>query len=160
LSLSGTTVTGINNLEIDGQFYDGVFSTGTWGSNSIDLTTEQFASDATSALAGYLHSGDTDATNWLNDVYKTEACTGSYCLIQTVFNETVGVANLYTLRILSGATWVGANSLNLNSSGITYIDWTDAPVSAVPLPAAVWLFGPALLGFLGFRRKAVDTTTA
>jgi len=26
-------------------------------------------------------------------------------------------------------------------------------VSAVPLPAALWLFGPALLGFMGFRRK-------
>jgi len=24
----------------------------------------------------------------------------------------------------------------------------------VPLPAALWLFGPALLGFMGFRRKA------
>jgi len=32
--------------------------------------------------------------------------------------------------------------------------------SAVPLPAAVWLFGPALLGFMGFRRKAVDTAAA
>jgi len=25
--------------------------------------------------------------------------------------------------------------------------------SAVPLPAALWLFGPALLGFMGFRKK-------
>lgn len=28
-------------------------------------------------------------------------------------------------------------------------------VSAVPLPAAAWLFGSALMGFMGFRRKAV-----
>lgn len=27
-------------------------------------------------------------------------------------------------------------------------------VSAIPLPAALWLFTPALLGFMGFRRKA------
>ena len=26
-------------------------------------------------------------------------------------------------------------------------------IPAVPLPAALWLFGPALLGFIGFRRK-------
>jgi len=26
--------------------------------------------------------------------------------------------------------------------------------SAVPLPAAVWLFGPALVGFMGLRRKS------
>jgi len=35
-----------------------------------------------------------------------------------------------------------------------------AAPSAVPLPAAVWLFGPALLGFMGFRRKSVDTAAA
>ena len=28
-------------------------------------------------------------------------------------------------------------------------------VSAVPLPAAAWLFGSALIGFMGFRSKAV-----
>jgi len=27
------------------------------------------------------------------------------------------------------------------------------PPGEVPLPAALWLFGPALLGFMGFRRK-------
>jgi hypothetical protein len=27
------------------------------------------------------------------------------------------------------------------------------PISEVPIPAALWLFGPALLGFLGLRRK-------
>jgi hypothetical protein len=33
------------------------------------------------------------------------------------------------------------------------IDNITTGPSAVPLPAAVWLFGPALLGFLGLRRK-------
>ena len=33
------------------------------------------------------------------------------------------------------------------------IDWTQASVSAVPVPAALFMFAPALLGFLGFRRK-------
>lgn len=31
----------------------------------------------------------------------------------------------------------------------------DTPVNAVPLPAAGWLFGSALLGFVGFRRKGL-----
>jgi len=30
---------------------------------------------------------------------------------------------------------------------------TDIFGNPVPLPAALWLFGPALLGFMGFRRK-------
>ncbi len=39
-----------------------------------------------------------------------------------------------------------------NFSSIATIELTN--VSAVPVPAAAFLFGPALLGFLGLRRKA------
>jgi hypothetical protein len=36
------------------------------------------------------------------------------------------------------------------------VDITAAPISAVPVPAAVWLFGTGLIGLVGFskRRKA------
>ena len=37
--------------------------------------------------------------------------------------------------------------------GIDNIEFTTAQVSAVPVPAAVWLFGTALVGLLGFRRR-------
>jgi hypothetical protein len=30
----------------------------------------------------------------------------------------------------------------------------QSPVSAVPVPAAVWLFGTAMMGLLGLRRKS------
>ena len=33
----------------------------------------------------------------------------------------------------------------------------DTDVSAVPIPAAAFLFAPALLGFMGLRRKAKNT---
>jgi len=52
-----------------------------------------------------------------------------------------------------------------NSGGVisTYLTMTcvndealvTAEVSAVPIPAALWLFGPALLGLLGLRRKEI-----
>ena len=44
-----------------------------------------------------------------------------------------------------------------NQTGFDNITFgTDTPVvSAVPVPAAAWLFGSALLGFAGFRRKSV-----
>ncbi len=35
----------------------------------------------------------------------------------------------------------------------TYVDWAASPVSTVPVPAAVFMFAPALLGLLGLRRK-------
>jgi hypothetical protein len=37
--------------------------------------------------------------------------------------------------------------------GLTYLDWTPSKVSEVPVPAALFMFAPALLGFLGLRRK-------
>lgn len=45
--------------------------------------------------------------------------------------------------------------LNLNFTGYESIgSFTLTNVSEVPVPAAAFLFGPALLGFLGLRRKA------
>jgi hypothetical protein len=41
----------------------------------------------------------------------------------------------------------------LDLEGRTYLDWTPSQVSEVPVPAALFMFGPALLGFLGLRRK-------
>lgn len=35
---------------------------------------------------------------------------------------------------------------------VSFFAYSD--LSAVPVPAAIWLFGPALLGFMRFRRKA------
>jgi hypothetical protein len=36
-------------------------------------------------------------------------------------------------------------------------DWIRVvTVSEVPVPAALWLFAPALMGFLGLRRKSKE----
>ena len=46
-------------------------------------------------------------------------------------------------------------------SSLTTISNFSAPevsVSAVPLPAAAWLFGSALLGFFGFSRRKANNT--
>ena len=37
--------------------------------------------------------------------------------------------------------------------GIDDLSFSTSAVSAVPVPAALFLFAPALMGFLGFRRK-------
>lgn len=56
----------------------------------------------------------------------------------------------------AGPAYAGNNYIpvtwNLDSS--LYLTWTEASApSAVPIPAAAFMFAPALLGFLGFRRK-------
>jgi hypothetical protein len=49
---------------------------------------------------------------------------------------------------------IGLNHIqNRDFANVTFLDWTQSSVSTVPVPAALFMFAPALLGFLGFRRK-------
>ena len=59
-----------------------------------------------------------------------------------------------------GSTWVDVFSdqartqqLFANNNGYKHWD-LNMNLTAVPVPAAVWLFGSALMGFVGMRRKA------
>jgi len=57
----------------------------------------------------------------------------------------------------SGSSFVPAGDYSIHITGITLADGGAYKVrlSSVPLPAALWLLGSALVGFIGFgRRKA------
>ena len=48
----------------------------------------------------------------------------------------------------------GSLTVALGSESEDYSHWTEyGPASVVPVPAAVWLFGTALLGFIGISRR-------
>ena len=48
----------------------------------------------------------------------------------------------------------GSLTVDLGTDTNNYSHWTEyGPVSAVPVPAAVWLFGTALIGFVGISRR-------
>ncbi len=40
-----------------------------------------------------------------------------------------------------------------SNARFTFARWATSPVSVVPVPAAVWLFGTALLGLVGFSKR-------
>jgi len=73
---------------------------------------------------------------------------------------TTGVGTVLNMDLIAeGLT--GVTSIQLSHpDGHMYIDNLEYDVSAVPVPAALFLFAPALLGFMGFRRKAVDIAAA
>jgi len=48
---------------------------------------------------------------------------------------------------------VGVNSIELAESAANSQEFYVASMTVVPLPAAVWLFGTAMLGLFGLRRK-------
>ena len=55
-------------------------------------------------------------------------------------------------------SWFGIDYLIINSSAAIWVADNlefDSKVSSVPVPAAIWLLGTAILGFAGFRRKSM-----
>ena len=89
-----------------------------------------------------------------------------------IWNDTNGTVGLFSagatlidtwtvVDILGAATSTHLFSLAENTqyvlemiaSGTTPASHTTSQISAVPLPAAAWLFGSALLGFGALRRK-------
>jgi len=104
--------------------------------------------------------GDTDPTNGLSASYAlytdTDTSVNSSNTDAVVVSDTfltdISVENnlpFLTFVMQAGQQYVLALTTDTSISAIT------TSVSAVPLPGAIWLFGSALLGFLGFsnRRK-------
>lgn len=94
---------------------------------------------------------DTNATVGASDIHaigQPDHVADSGVLLETVPYLTVGQSFQYTLE---------AGKQYLLQIQKTATNWSsiETNVSAVPLPGALWMFGTALLGFLGFssRRK-------
>ena len=70
-------------------------------------------------------------------------------LFTNLFVPGTGGDNTWGRLAFTGITGIRALEVNLYGSGA--ID--NLSYSVVPVPAAVWLFGTALLGFIGFSRR-------
>jgi hypothetical protein len=68
----------------------------------------------------------------------------------------VGTGSAYTG---SGLTWAGFLGGNPANAGVVVGSLNLTP-SAVPVPAAVWLFGTALMGLTGFKRRQSSALAA
>jgi hypothetical protein len=89
-----------------------------------------------SNIASWVQIAAYDATNTLIGM------SGQLSLSSTMTWFNIGFNNVSSLVITRNAAW------------FTMDDFTyDSNLSAVPVPAAAFLFGPALLGFVALRRK-------
>ena len=78
--------------------------------------------------------------------------TGLTYLGQASTKVAGGVASYLFPNLAAGnySLWIGGNGPDASPVGSqTYV----ANISAVPVPAAVWLFGSALMGFLGLQKR-------
>lgn len=91
--------------------------------------------------------------NMVNGDHFTNNWAGNFGLsIDGSAWQTVALASIFNTPITGKVFefWNNNNSTNANKE--FYI--SSMNVSAVPLPAAVWLFGSALLGFTAMRKNA------
>lgn len=107
---------------------------------------------------GVLSFGEFSVFNW-------SSAYNSYTLSDLIDTGDIIIAT-QTWKA-DGVSWVGAKELafitweplgdvrqSINTTNNGEVVFTSFEVSAVPLPPAVLLFAPALLGFMGLRRKA------
>ncbi|SFK20517.1 hypothetical protein [Methylophaga sulfidovorans] len=111
----------------------GTVSTGGTWSSEFALTTDE---DTPVVIAWSFNPAIIGATL----VFGTLGDTVSYAITEDFS---------FTAMLTAGADYI-LSIIDATSSVVKY----DVSVSAVPVPAALFLFAPALLGFLGMRRKA------
>jgi hypothetical protein len=78
--------------------------------------------------------------------------------IKTTVLDVVRIGSLgvveYSWMLEAATDYVISVMIGRGAAGSNYDLRLDSGVSEVPVPAALWLFAPALLGFFGLRRKA------
>ena len=176
------TLHGAQNVDVGGSLYDVAFVDGSCvglfggcdDAGDFDFATTQAAITASRALLDqvFINSGapalfDTTPSlaNGCESSWTESGGPGGgpvdQCLVVTptldaflLFGNNAHAINNDTLSDGWGVVTIQASedfsgSDSERAARFTYADWT---VSAVPVPAAVWLFGSALLGLFGFGK--------
>ncbi len=89
--------------------------------------------------------------DWIT-IYDEKFAPGGSVVLGGTFRNWDGGHDTNDALSLATLTRSAAENDGLNNNRI-FLTWTPSNVSAVPVPAAAFMFAPALLGFLGFRRK-------
>jgi hypothetical protein len=170
----GSELQGANGVIVNGLSYNVEFVDGSCISlfdecNDVSDFTFNTAADADAASQALL-----DQVFNLFDIYDTTPS-----LMRGIFNNygfvwtPYGMSGSNAVRVDSIVNY-GGNTTDTNSCSIgacslaitndlssgfdTYAKWTQ--VSAVPIPAAVWLFGTGILGLIGFSKRKAATLKA
>jgi len=158
----------INNKSLINSAHRGVYVS---SRNSGNLGVRSRFSDSNSLDGGHRsYDPDEGLLFSFDSLVSLEYINFDYFYNDT-FNLTVdGVSTLFNINrnsvspLVSGVPSEADEFYFFNITGKEFLFWADdnsarfridtLKVSAVPIPAALFLFAPALLAFFGFRRKA------
>ncbi len=165
---------GAANINVGGTFYDVEFRDGTCitlfdGCDQLSdfpFLTDADVVEASDALLNEVFIDDISGA-FDSQPDLTAGCNGTpQCYAFTPFGFGAASNSLLLGYALNNAVANGNDSARSNFSGgtgtdltsrssFTYAVWT--PIKPVPVPAAIWLFGTALVGFIGFGRRGKAT---
>lgn len=166
LTYSGDQLTGVNGVEALGgtwnvTFHDGSFdavdnlyglSTPFFTYEESDILTNALATDMDVMLGGILNPEDVNGcsnssvTCSIVTPHTFTTFSGDLLFDMRVTGDSVSVSPSKTITEATATT----AKRDMDFSHISYAVWE---VSAVPVPAAVWLFGSGLIGLIGVARR-------
>jgi hypothetical protein len=138
------------------------------------FNTDAAALDAATALLDQVlvgHAGEGDIFLFDSDPTLTIGCGGTICQVYTPYlgfqreaeDPTTQQLGISIAQNTSGfhvgdSVSLGLTNINDDTSGgpgggAVYAIWT--PVNPIPIPAAIWLFGTALIGLVGFGKRRI-----
>lgn len=123
---------------------------------NISLTGTAFAGSTASELAHLFYNTLGNVSDFDANGNFTLACGGD-CLDNTgPFSNVQNIAYWTNLEVDPTNArifdfFVGAQDIGVKDGD--YVAWAVRDVTAVPVPAAVWLFGSALMGLVGMRKR-------
>lgn len=153
---------GINNVNVLGY---GLYNVTLNDNFSGKLYSEGFASAATDSLFN-LYTGTglfQGSTSDFNNVANLGCRLSNNCLLHTAFDQLTDInyhfkafanwneENDHHDKAYTNTLWAGVYA------NVSFLEWAPVGVSEVPIPAAAFMFAPALLGFMGLRRRAKVT---
>lgn len=129
-------------------------------------TTGEWDSMSSSSDAGYSFSSDTDYVGVFSitrtgadslDLFSSMSLASGGLLDSHTTSDSSDIANNFGML----GFWVNSNTFGSSNSagdpdnGLIFTNvLIESTVSPVPVPAAAWLFGSALLGLSAFKRKS------
>lgn len=125
------------------------------GSDSVLVDSNGFSGEFTHTF-DVTNTGSSTFRLWVNGSASSAANMDSFSVkVDDVeIADYISSAGIYGVGIFSEILLAAGESVKLVVSGVFTGDAAYEVTLATPIPAALFLFAPALLGFFGLRRKA------
>lgn len=163
--MSGSDFIGFNKVSVAGYGLYDVRFIDRWDETFYDSS---FVAAAGPSLLATITTGGVADQTYIDKHPESAFGCGSttLCGWTTAFNSNIAgsiidVGIVYNYNFDNDVSDFYVNSqvqsyyaVNDTQVALTFLSWKPSKVSSVPLPAAAFMFAPALLGFMGLRRRA------